>query len=202
MIHYPNGRCQGFVTIQSSIETLIVTAESFDSQIIAGLLRSAPDLSPNIDHINSLYTIEHGMLAISSTVRFADLPSGEKTIAILPTKGANEECDEADAEVDRIEAALNELLETALSGLRRAICAKSFEANDHCVIELRICHFGTVHRVVRRFSSFKYPRASRHRQDGSDRLIPRYAMSQPDRYLLISFLVRPTIGSIRQRVPH
>ena len=151
---------QGFVTIQSSIETLFSTAQSFDSQTVVGLLRSAPDLSPNIDHINSLYTIEHGMSSIFD-VSFAELLPGEKTIAILPTRGANVECDEADAEVDRIEAALNELLETAKTTLRRAMCPKSFEADDHCPTELRICHIGTVHRVARRYFSFKFPQASR-----------------------------------------
>lgn len=44
----------------------------------------------------------------------------EKTIAILPNPGADEECDAADAEVERIEEELNEILEEVKKTLKYA----------------------------------------------------------------------------------
>lgn len=45
----------------------------------------------------------------------------EKTIAILPNPGADEECDAADAEVERIEEELNDILEHVKKTLRYVI---------------------------------------------------------------------------------
>jgi DNA mismatch repair protein MSH6 len=41
------------------------------------------------------------------------MPFVEKTLAVLPTPGADENCDAADAEVERIEAELVGLLQEA-----------------------------------------------------------------------------------------
>lgn len=79
------------------MERLSELAESFDSSSVRGLLRSAPDLQSNLEHITSMYTVE----------------TDEKTIAILPTRGADEECDEADATVAAIETQLNTILKAA-----------------------------------------------------------------------------------------
>jgi len=44
----------------------------------------------------------------------------DKSIAILPVSGANDESDDADAEVERIESALNDLLAAAKRHLKYA----------------------------------------------------------------------------------
>lgn len=72
-------------------------AENFESPSVRGLLRSAPDLSSNIEHIQSMYTIEQD----------------EKTITILPSRGADPDCDEADEAIEEIEARFESLLQKA-----------------------------------------------------------------------------------------
>ncbi|WWD22313.1 hypothetical protein CI109_106804 [Kwoniella shandongensis] len=86
-----------FTKVKNGFQSLASAAESFVSQSVPGLLRTAPDLSSNLVHIKSMYT------------EF----EGEKTIEILPTAGADEACDTANAEVEEIEAELDELLEDA-----------------------------------------------------------------------------------------
>jgi DNA mismatch repair protein MSH6 len=86
-----------FTDIQAAIERLSEVAKSFESPSVRGLLRSAPDLSANLEHMNSMYTIE----------------KDDKTIAILPTRGADPECDEADDEIARVEEELEYLLKQA-----------------------------------------------------------------------------------------
>lgn len=86
-----------FSAIQSSIESLTKVADSFDSASVRGLLRTAPDLEQYITHVRAMYTVE----------------KDEKTVAILPTPGADDECDSADAEVSRIEDELEDLLQKA-----------------------------------------------------------------------------------------
>lgn len=46
----------------------------------------------------------------------------EKTIGILPNPGADEECDAADAEIERIEEELNEILGEVKKTLKYVIC--------------------------------------------------------------------------------
>ncbi|KAK8845368.1 hypothetical protein IAR55_006081 [Kwoniella newhampshirensis] len=91
---------QSFTQLKNGFEYLSSTAESFASPSVPGLLRTAPDLSTNLEHIKSMYMED----------REAE---EKKTVEILPTKGADEACDEADAEVEAIEAELEELLEDA-----------------------------------------------------------------------------------------
>ncbi|WVF66380.1 hypothetical protein IAT40_001120 [Kwoniella sp. CBS 6097] len=86
-----------FVRLQGGLEKLGRVAATFETSTISGLLRTAPDLSQHTKHIKSMYTVnEDG-----------------KTIAILPRPGADEECDEADAAVNAIEADLNKILSQA-----------------------------------------------------------------------------------------
>ncbi|WVW81522.1 hypothetical protein I302_103516 [Kwoniella bestiolae CBS 10118] len=86
-----------FEALQHGIERLRTVAETFNSPSVAGLLRSAPDLSAHVGHIQSMYVVERG----------------DKTVSILPQPGADEECDSADAVVEEITGRLNELLEKA-----------------------------------------------------------------------------------------
>lgn len=51
---------KSFVTLQSSFDTLLGTADAFASPSVAGLVRTMPDLSTHIDHVNTLYTVERG----------------------------------------------------------------------------------------------------------------------------------------------
>ena len=70
--------------------------DKFESSSVSGLLRTAPDLRQLIRRIESLYTVNRG----------------EKTLEILPTEGADEDTDEAVAEVARIVGELEAELAT------------------------------------------------------------------------------------------
>ncbi|EJT46755.1 DNA mismatch repair-related protein [Trichosporon asahii var. asahii CBS 2479] len=91
-----------FRRIQSSVNRLLEIAEGFESSSVAGLLRSAPDLGPHLQHIQNMFT----------------QVTDEKTIAILPTEGADEACDEADAAVAEIEEELNAAMEQTRQELK------------------------------------------------------------------------------------
>ncbi|WWC67072.1 uncharacterized protein I206_100979 [Kwoniella pini CBS 10737] len=83
-----------FKKIQKGTDRLIRTAEAFKSPSVAGLLRSLPDLSTHLGHIEGKY----------------EVPDDEKTVTILPIPGADEECDEADEAVAELDAKLNAIL--------------------------------------------------------------------------------------------
>jgi DNA mismatch repair protein MSH6 len=88
---------ESYRKLQAGIDMLGNLADSFEGNSVSGLLRGAPDMHQHLKHIGSLYSVE----------------TTEKTIAIMPTEGADEECDEANAEVARVEAVLDDLLQDA-----------------------------------------------------------------------------------------
>lgn len=47
-----------FKKISTALESLSQTAEKFESASVPGLLRTAPDISSNLDHFDSMYTVE------------------------------------------------------------------------------------------------------------------------------------------------
>lgn len=93
-----------FDRIQREFERLVEVASSFPSGSVLKLIRSAPDLSPLLSHMNGLYKVRRD----------------EKTMEILPKRGADEDCDAADDEVKRIEDGLDELLEEYQQQLKSA----------------------------------------------------------------------------------
>ncbi|ORY31917.1 muts domain V-domain-containing protein [Naematelia encephala] len=93
---------ESFQSLQSGIERLASLASSFQSPSIRGLLRTSPDLGPLIAHIRAMFDV------------FAD----EKTMAITPTAGADEDCDTAEEEVSSIEAELEVLRKRAASTIK------------------------------------------------------------------------------------
>lgn len=46
---------QAFKNLSKGLIELADTADSFSSRTITGLLRSAPDLAPNLKHIKSMF---------------------------------------------------------------------------------------------------------------------------------------------------
>ncbi|WWC85565.1 uncharacterized protein L201_000429 [Kwoniella dendrophila CBS 6074] len=86
-----------FQKLQSGVEKLRSLAENFKSPSVGGLLRTIPDLSNHLEHIQSMYE------------EYRD----GKTVAILPRPGADEECDAADAAVQDIDGRLNAYLKEA-----------------------------------------------------------------------------------------
>jgi DNA mismatch repair protein MSH6 len=84
------------------VDQLATDAEQFESSSVRGLLRSAPDLSTNLAHINSMFTLD----------------KKEKTVEILPTEGADPDCDEADEAVLEIEAKFESLKQKAKKTLK------------------------------------------------------------------------------------
>lgn len=80
------------------MDVLVGEAEKFESASVRGLLRTAPDLTANIAHILSMYTpVEPG-----------------KTITILPTPGADPDCDEADEAIEEIKDKFESLRQKAV----------------------------------------------------------------------------------------
>lgn len=49
---------QSFTKIQSVVESLSLVAQQFESASVGGLLRTAPDLEKNLEHIRSMYSVE------------------------------------------------------------------------------------------------------------------------------------------------
>ncbi|KAL1412081.1 DNA mismatch repair protein msh6 [Vanrija albida] len=85
---------ENFDKIHGAMDGLNRVADQFESPSVRGLLRSAPDLGPLLAHIHEMFTVDHG----------------EKTIDLNPTRGANQECDDADDEIARIEGELDGIL--------------------------------------------------------------------------------------------
>ncbi|KAJ9104934.1 hypothetical protein QFC19_003729 [Naganishia cerealis] len=94
------GRCKqsdflkvmsAFKKLNAGFSQLASLAQSFDSTSVASLLRGAPDMTANLEQIQSMYELLDNV--------------------ILPTPGASEECDEARVAVEEAEAALNDVLE-------------------------------------------------------------------------------------------
>jgi hypothetical protein len=81
----------------------------------------------------------------------------EKTIAIIPQEGADEECDSADADVVEAEKALNAVLRDVQRSLRSALKPSSF-AGLVKLIELENLRlaFGIVHKEGKRSIRSKY----------------------------------------------
>ncbi|KLT40648.1 putative mismatch repair-related protein [Cutaneotrichosporon oleaginosum] len=90
-----------FSNIQSAIDLLVGESEKFASSSVRGLLRTAPDLSANIAHLKSMYEVENTT----------------KTITILPTPGADPDCDDAKEAVEEIEQKLELLKQQAMKTL-------------------------------------------------------------------------------------
>jgi hypothetical protein len=51
---------QAFEKLSKGLVRMAKSADSFDSRMVAGLLRSAPDLMKNIQHVQSMYTNSDG----------------------------------------------------------------------------------------------------------------------------------------------
>lgn len=84
------------------MEKLSQVADKFESASVPGLLRTAPDISSHLEHFDAMFAVE----------------DDGKTFAIVPTPGADEECDAAQAAIDDIEERLQDLLEEAKSTLK------------------------------------------------------------------------------------
>lgn len=52
---FSNSRVQAFRSLSKGLSALAETADSFDSKSIPGLLRTAPDLTPNLKHIQAMF---------------------------------------------------------------------------------------------------------------------------------------------------
>lgn len=77
--------------MQRGLTKLSDLAESFESTSTSSLLRSAPDLSPHLDHIRSLFTYN------------------KETDDVLPADGVDEAYEEVQQEIDRLEAQLEDI---------------------------------------------------------------------------------------------
>jgi hypothetical protein len=61
---------QAFKKLSNGLISLADTAAEFDSKMLTGLLRSAPDLTPNLKHVQSMFRKpSEGMLAILNLPR-------------------------------------------------------------------------------------------------------------------------------------
>ncbi|KAF5351341.1 hypothetical protein D9758_008002 [Tetrapyrgos nigripes] len=102
-IHAKNCSVKDFLKVLASfkklsrgLNDLADASESFNSKTILGLLRSAPDLLPNIKNIESMFV----------------KPAADKdTSELVPRKGKDESCDEIVAEIETLENELDGELE-------------------------------------------------------------------------------------------
>ncbi|KAG6810732.1 hypothetical protein H0H92_010562 [Tricholoma furcatifolium] len=96
-IHAKNCKVRDFLKVLAAFKKLSIglsrladTSESFKSKTIFGLLRSAPDLLPNIKNVEALYV----------------KPSSEKDDELIPREGKDEAYDEVMAEIAGLEEEL------------------------------------------------------------------------------------------------
>ncbi|KAH9917640.1 DNA mismatch repair protein Msh6 [Epithele typhae] len=99
-IHAKNCKVKDFLKVLSSFKSLskglaqlAETADEFKSKTITGLLRSAPDLSPNLKHIKAMFQTPE-----------------EKTDELIPEDGKDEVYDEIQQEIDALETELKDEL--------------------------------------------------------------------------------------------
>ncbi|KII87843.1 hypothetical protein PLICRDRAFT_176607 [Plicaturopsis crispa FD-325 SS-3] len=83
---------KAFGKLSNGIKTLATTSEDFKSKTILGLLRSAPDLSPNIKHVQAMY-LEHD-----------DDAKGDE---LLPRDGKDKAYDDIMEEIHELEKELD-----------------------------------------------------------------------------------------------
>ncbi|KDQ07318.1 hypothetical protein BOTBODRAFT_167161 [Botryobasidium botryosum FD-172 SS1] len=83
-----------FKTISDAFKEFATTAESFDSQSIAGLLRGAPDLTPNLNHVEEQFE------------QLKDDPD-----VLMPKEGKDEAYDEVQETINGLEGKLNDELQ-------------------------------------------------------------------------------------------
>ncbi|KAG6841043.1 hypothetical protein C0991_002351 [Blastosporella zonata] len=110
-IHAKNCKVRDFIKVLDAFRKLSIglsqlgdTSESFNSKTIFGLLRSAPDLLPNIKNIESLYV----------------KPLSEKDDELIPREGKDEAYDEIMAEITSLE----EELDNDLTKLEKKLSCK------------------------------------------------------------------------------
>ncbi|KAM5536095.1 hypothetical protein V8D89_010194 [Ganoderma adspersum] len=87
-----------FKNLSKGLIELADTADSFSSRTITGLLRSAPDLAPNLKHIKSMFQTPE-----------------EKSDELVPEDGKDEVYDEVMSEINELE----EELKAALKSIRK-----------------------------------------------------------------------------------
>jgi DNA mismatch repair protein MSH6 len=92
MLNLPSRSTQAFTAVQRGLTKLAGLAESFKSTSTSALLRSAPDLEPHLEHIRSLFTYD------------------KETGDVLPADGVDEAYEDVQAEIDRLERQLDDLL--------------------------------------------------------------------------------------------
>ncbi|KAK1221756.1 DNA mismatch repair protein msh6 [Marasmius sp. AFHP31] len=86
---------QAFEKLSKGLGSLADESESFNSKTILGLLRSAPDLSPNIRNIQSMY----------------ERPTSDKDLnELTPREGKDEQYDLVMDEINQLERSLNKEL--------------------------------------------------------------------------------------------
>ncbi|KAL5499193.1 MSH6 [Sanghuangporus vaninii] len=83
-----------FKKLSSGLDSLCETANNFSSKEISGLLRSAPNLIPNINYIESMFT------------------QTDRNSELLPKKGKDEAYDAIEEEIRNIEEDLNSELKS------------------------------------------------------------------------------------------
>ncbi|KAG0706949.1 hypothetical protein DFH29DRAFT_899290 [Suillus ampliporus] len=95
-IHANNCKVKDFVKVLAAFKKLsrglaklADSSESFDSKTILGLLRSAPDLTPNLKNVESRFTLD------------------KETDELLPVAGKDEAYDEVMCEIEELEKTLD-----------------------------------------------------------------------------------------------
>jgi DNA mismatch repair protein MSH6 len=128
---------QAFKKLSVGLAELGDSSESFESKTIHGLLRSAPDLLPNIKHVERMYKKpagEKGATKATGHLDTLESPFSLIDVELEPQEGNDEAYDEIMNEINDLEATLERELKTFQKklGYVSVICsfATSFELLD------------------------------------------------------------------------
>lgn len=106
---------QAFRSLSKGLSALAETADSFDSKSIPGLLRTAPDLTPNLKHIQAMFKPPESGECSSTLISATDADVAVGSDELCPEDGKDEVYDGIMEEINELE---NEL-KSELKKLRK-----------------------------------------------------------------------------------
>ena len=98
---------QAFKRLSVGLAELGNSSESFESKTIHGLLRSAPDLLPNIKNVERMYKKPAGDKGARKNFNILESPNPLVDVELEPQEGNDEEYDEIMNEIQDLEATLD-----------------------------------------------------------------------------------------------
>lgn len=137
---FANTVMQAFRSLSKGLSALAETADSFDSKSIPGLLRTAPDLTPNLKHIQAMFKPPESGQYYLSLIWARDAEETVGSDELCPEDGKDEVYDGIMEEINELE---NEL-KSELKKLRKQTGYVLFLRRCRCtILTLRsLCQVG------------------------------------------------------------